>query len=343
MAGERRRAWHRDRRRGGGRRANRRRIARAACWLAILLAPLLLACGGRAARPEKLADVVPALAPLPEASAIRLQQSWLGFGASSASYTLDRRGEWFEGPAKARGRQTSGAEVTWQTMLPLDVAQTFLRTLSETPVYEGEYQPRISRTDDYPSIEIQVETTAGPVVFFSKSQGENNVPWGVRFAGRTFVSDSALPAEALRALTPQLESNRPQPPAVVPATPPTAAVAPIRAGAMVNLVEHYDLRQAGAIQVIGRAVPTNRQVVEESERVEALVALLDRAVTVLEVAPERPGVSGDLVTIVFEFAGRDSVTLVYDPQAGTLTGEQPPHQPFTVPAPPDFARALGLE
>jgi len=123
-----------------------------------------------------LRAVVPELAALREASAIRIQRSWSGLAeATEERYVLDRQGERFarqvtsSSPRLAPGRTDPPRPVA----VPGAAAEGFRRTLAEVPVREGEYHPRTTRTDDRPSIEIAVDTTAGEVVFFSQSQGED--------------------------------------------------------------------------------------------------------------------------------------------------------------------------
>jgi hypothetical protein len=53
--------------------------------------------------------------------------------------------------------------------------------------------PTFLHTDDYPILEMTIDTPNGIVLLRSRSQGEHHVPWEVRFSGQSYiVTDPAI-------------------------------------------------------------------------------------------------------------------------------------------------------
>jgi hypothetical protein len=100
---------------------------------------------------------------------------------------------------------------TTRVKIPAAVSAKFLETLAKTPLQVGNYQPKLDRNDDYPSIEIQIKVAKQQVIFSSQSQGSDYMPWkvSIRQANKTstYISNSPLPAQALKLLTPYLDSS----------------------------------------------------------------------------------------------------------------------------------------
>lgn len=98
---------------------------------------------------------------------------------------------------------------TTSVTIPAAVTTKFLAALAKTPLQVGIYQPKIERTEDYPSIKIKLESDRQQVIFSSQSQASNYVPWKVTVtqANKTteYTSDSALPAQALQILNPYID------------------------------------------------------------------------------------------------------------------------------------------
>jgi len=142
-----------------------------------------------------------------EADGIQIKDDWAGFGWIEAHYSLQRHQQGFKGTAhwraNLRGRIPEAANEDVE--IPLDVAQSFLKTLARTSLREGKYKPKIDHTDDYPSISIEFEVKEEIVKIFTESQGEGNIPWGVTIRGKTFVVGSDIPARALKELEPYLK------------------------------------------------------------------------------------------------------------------------------------------
>lgn len=96
--------------------------------------------------------------------------------------------------------------------VPEENAKNFLKRLSQVHLVRGEYVPSIPRTDNYPSITIEIETSGvlvsrETITFFTQSQGKGHVPWGVTIQGVTYVVPSDIPARALEELDPYLRRN----------------------------------------------------------------------------------------------------------------------------------------
>jgi hypothetical protein len=98
---------------------------------------------------------------------------------------------------------------TTKVKIPVAITTKFLATLAKTPLQIGAYQPKIQWVDDYPSIKIQVKTNHQQVIFSSRSQGRDHVPWQITIiqADKTtaYISNSAAPAQALQLLAPYLD------------------------------------------------------------------------------------------------------------------------------------------
>lgn len=139
------------------------------------------------------------LPPLEEATSMDIQDDWGGL-----SYTAPIG----VGPVCSYGGiAAKPRKATVDIEIPLAVAQAFFKDLAKSPLKEGEYRPKIFYSDDYPSIRIELKINEDTVAFFTQSQGEGHVPWGVRFRGKTYVVDSDVPSKAYQALYPYLKRD----------------------------------------------------------------------------------------------------------------------------------------
>jgi hypothetical protein len=97
---------------------------------------------------------------------------------------------------------------TTRVKIPAAVTAKFLATLAKTPLQVGIYKPKLDRTDDYPSIEIKVKIDGRQIIFSSQSQSIDYVPWKITINQKNtaiaYISNSALPAQALGVLNPYL-------------------------------------------------------------------------------------------------------------------------------------------
>jgi hypothetical protein len=109
------------------------------------------------------------------------------------------------GAAGIRQQKTTTAKI------PAAVANKFLSTLTKTPLKVGTYNPQIDRPDDYPAIEIRVNTDFQQLIFSSRSQRQDLTPWKIIVTkqGKTqeYISNSTAPTQALQALKPHLAGS----------------------------------------------------------------------------------------------------------------------------------------
>ncbi len=123
---------------------------------------------------------------------------------------------------------------------------------------------------------------------------------------------------------------------------PTSA---IRAGQPVDLVAHLGLDRAQAVFLKASSLPPDRGTIADAECVGAIVRALAGPRIIAAGAVNAPGARDwhDIVIVGFRFADGRAIALEYDRTVGDLTSRTDPERVFTVPAPPDFARTLGLE
>src|SRR4051794_5463526 len=216
---------------------------------------------------------------------VRIQDDWSGLALDAPllrHYQLEGKNGPFEGTAEfsaARGARQRTATIN--IAIPADIASAFLQALGSVAAQEGAYKPKVDHTDDYPSRVIDLDTAQGPVRFYTQSQGADAVPWGLDFAGRTYVINVDTPATALALIGPYLDDGTGEvlfdiaryapylAPGVTPAATPvallavcatgsattTASTTPIaQAGAPVSLATTYQLAQSSALVITGQGV-----------------------------------------------------------------------------------------
>lgn len=88
--------------------------------------------------------------------------------------------------------------------VPVSIVDEFLTLIASTPLEEGDYQPVMSHTDDYPTIAVAIETANDEVVFVSKSQGLSHVPWGALINQKRYITYANTLARAMTLLDPYL-------------------------------------------------------------------------------------------------------------------------------------------
>jgi uncharacterized protein YcfL len=98
---------------------------------------------------------------------------------------------------------------TTKVKISAAVTTKFLATLSKTPLETGTYKPQIDRTDDYPSVKIQIKIDKQEITLRSESQGVDRIPWKVTVkennTTKEYITNSPFPAQALRILSPTLD------------------------------------------------------------------------------------------------------------------------------------------
>ena len=169
---------------------------------AVITAVLAAACTTAMSR-HGAADALPAGF---DARTVEIKYYWMGLSVNSpvdGVYRFERQGNVFTGTVQL----SLGANEYYKQAGPLPATipdsamRAFLRTLAAAPRQPGVYNPRMSHTDDYPESTITLRSDAGVVEFFSSSQGDAS-PWRVTIGGQQYVSDSTVPSEAMRHLTP---------------------------------------------------------------------------------------------------------------------------------------------
>ncbi len=190
-------------------------------WLFALLAGNLLAASHVSvgvASPQAFSQAdfrspFETLSQIVQADSIRIKDEWEGYGPFSpisAFWDLHRSQDGFSGTATFRahphyplyssrpdlqGKVFTG---TADILVPLGSMNNFLKRLSRTRLFEGEYVPSIPRIASYPSISIEIEVGDETITFFTRSQGKEHIPWGVTIQGETYVVVSSdVPAGAL--------------------------------------------------------------------------------------------------------------------------------------------------
>ncbi len=94
----------------------------------------------------------------------------------------------------------------------------------------------------------------------------------------------------------------------------------------------------------GGVVPGVAARVDDAGRIRAILAALDRPLPVQGAATPYPRAGlEDVVYVTFLLDRGEPNLFEYDHKAGTLTSLVDRAAPFTVTAPPDFLRVLGLE
>ncbi|MFL5542927.1 MAG: hypothetical protein ACJ8J0_28370 [Longimicrobiaceae bacterium] len=174
----------------------------------VAIAILAAACGPSEPREAGGAGRV-AASPF-EPRTVEIVDYWMGLdpqGPIEFTWRLGRQGaatHAFTGVgtlARAHGKTSGPLTVT----IPDSAMTAFLRGLAAAPRTPGEYTPKIEHTDDYPELTIRMHTPTGITEFYSASQGDERRPWRVTIDGRHYVSDSPVPAEALKHLLPFLQ------------------------------------------------------------------------------------------------------------------------------------------
>ena len=185
------------------------------------LLTLLLICSSCAApiepvaQSQSLTTSLP-MPPLMQTATVEIRNDWNGYSDITPvlrHYKLRIEHQKLVGKAHIAvgGYGAAGIhqQQTKRLTIPAAVTTKFLATLAKTPLQVGSYKPIIERTDDYPSIEIELKIDRQQVIFSSQSQGRNYVPWKVTVtqANKTtsYISNSAIPAQALQILAPYLD------------------------------------------------------------------------------------------------------------------------------------------
>lgn len=146
----------------------------------------------------------PFLPELESIESIHIRNYWIGLSPTAphiAEVTLLPTDGGFAGEISFSVRDLQKTESVFISDADMTA---FLDALAESVLVEGDYEPNIQWTDDYPDFSIEIQTTYGDVQFYSSSQGDGNVPWGMTVDGTEYVINSDQPAQALNLLQPHL-------------------------------------------------------------------------------------------------------------------------------------------
>ncbi len=147
-------------------------------------------------RPTSLMRQFPELADLSETKTVVIGIQWLGLSTLSpmiADYLLELHDDQFVGQGQFKVAEAPA--VSRPITVPGDVMRAFLAVASKVRMVEGEYQPRIEHTDDYPSLEFDVATKQGLLRIGTRSQLKDaesgtyldRTPWSISYLNRSFV------------------------------------------------------------------------------------------------------------------------------------------------------------
>jgi hypothetical protein len=187
---------------------------------------LLLLCGGcsptsvttSTIQPPQLLASLPTLATIKQAATVEIHNDWNGYSDITPvlrhyKLKLDRQQLVGNAYIALGGYGAAGIrqQRTTKIKIPAQVVSKFLTTLSKTPLQAGIYKPSLLKKDDYPAIEIKIKVDKKQVTFSSKSQGVDRLPWKISItennATKEYISNSPIPAQAFRILTPSLDRS----------------------------------------------------------------------------------------------------------------------------------------
>jgi hypothetical protein len=147
-------------------------------------------------RPTSLIRQFPGLADLSDTKIVVVGTQWFGLSNLSpmiANYRLELHDDQFSG--QGQFKVADAPAVSRPITVPRDVMRAFLAVASKVRMVEGEYKPRIDHTDDYPSLEFDVETKQGLLRIGTHSQLKyaesgtylDRTPWSISYLNRSFV------------------------------------------------------------------------------------------------------------------------------------------------------------
>jgi hypothetical protein len=147
-------------------------------------------------RPTSLIREFPELADLSDAKTVVIGSQWLGLSTMSpmiADYLLELHDDQFVG--QGQFKLAEAPAVSRPVTVPRDVMRAFLAVASKVRMVEGEYEPRIEHTDDYPSLEFGVATKQGLLRIGTQSQLKDaesgtyldRTPWSISYLNRSFI------------------------------------------------------------------------------------------------------------------------------------------------------------
>lgn len=140
---------------------------------------------------------------------ITIEDNWSGLSDIQPSfrYQLNFQNGALVGTADFSIGYDAYQELNVPIEIPVDVTQAFFAKLKESELAEGQYEPNIMWTDDYPSLNITIDTRREVIELYTQSQGEDHIPWGATIRGKEYIIDSGIPSEALAILEPYMKKD----------------------------------------------------------------------------------------------------------------------------------------
>ena len=184
-------------------------------WLFSLLCVSCTHSDGKPTQSQVLASQ-PNLATVMQAQTVEIRNDWNGYSditpiSRHAKLRLEQQKLVGNAYISLGGYGAAGIrqQKTIKVTIPVAITTNFLATLSKTPLQSGVYQPKLDRRDDYPSVRIQIKLDRREIILQSESQGVDRVPWKVSIKDnhttKEYITNSPLPAQALRILSPTLD------------------------------------------------------------------------------------------------------------------------------------------
>ena len=91
-----------------------------------------------------------------------------------------------------------------EIVVPPPIMELFLRTLSESPLLERQYEPAAVAAGDYPATTLDLRTATEEGILFSRPEGDRHLPWRAESGGRVYVVPDDSPLRGLEILDPFL-------------------------------------------------------------------------------------------------------------------------------------------
>lgn len=184
-------------------------------WLLVLCSSCTSSLVDRSVQSQPVSKL-PTLTTLVQAQTVEIHNDWNGYSDITPILRhskLRRERQELIGNAHIAvgGYGAAGVhqQQTKKVKIPAAVTAKFLAILAKTPLQVGRYQPQMQRSDDYPSVKIQLEIARQQVIFSSQSQSLDRSPWqvtiGKNHTTTAYISNSALPDRALQLLSPYLD------------------------------------------------------------------------------------------------------------------------------------------
>ena len=145
---------------------------------------------------------------LAAADRIHFRDNWAGDAPPGTvpvvEYALQKAGERWTGTVTfSVGQRTKS--MVWRP--DAKTMSRFFDAMEKSALTTAKYVPKITHTDDYPHLQLEIDAGSRRAVVHSESQGVDHVPWAVDIDGRTYTVPTADPARALTVLLDSADAN----------------------------------------------------------------------------------------------------------------------------------------